>query len=604
MLFPWGVEGAKFNRVPVVSIGIAVINVAVFVVSPGHHTYDKGRTLELVGAVAGYQRAHPWLKLPRDCEFTTNMDMEELEDTSGAYEVEGGAREQQQQLNALCADLIRTVGDPYSARWGLVPARGVFQRGMVTHLFLHGDIFHLLGNLLFFYIVALLLEDLWGRLAFALFYVAAGMLAGLSQALLDLHSMIPVIGASGAIAGCMGAFTFRFASRRIKMAYWFGLIFRGTFLLPAWLFGGVWFIKEVISFKMDPSGGGVAVMAHIGGFLVGLATAFAFKVSRFETHVLTPLVTGVGPPPVVPPNLLAGQSALAAGEWIAARGSFRRVLDEHPDNPDAQWGLAYVAAQMGDSAALHKSVDRLLLRSSVETGTAVRVFREFSAVVNPLQLAPVGAAAWARAMEPQDRGRSIEIYDRGGDAPGDVGAMAILRAAELVATVRQDPPAAIGRVQRVLARVDLSDNARRRADALLAKWTPPVASTASPVYECRFAGRSADGGFVLQSRDGRTMNLLPQHLARVAAAMVAQPRPMLVVDLRLRSAGTILRTTGEQMGLETLFAPGTPPAQCFSALMQELSALGVELFPSPEALIHGRFPQHASVVEFMAKHTA
>jgi len=98
-------------------------------------------------------------------------------------------------------------------------------------MFLHFGWMHLLGNLFFFYLVGPLLEDLWGRRFFAGFYLIGGLTAGLAHFALDPRSAVLMAGASGAIASCMGAFTYRCASRRIRMWYLIFLIRSGTFLI-------------------------------------------------------------------------------------------------------------------------------------------------------------------------------------------------------------------------------------------------------------------------------------------------------------------------------------------------------------------------------------
>src|SRR5690606_27404889 len=102
----------------------------------------------------------------------------------------------------------------------LVASRGPAQTGWLGHIFLHLDWFHLLGNLFFLYLVGPLIEDAWGRRWYAGLFLVGGLVAS-ADVLLEATSSVSHMGASGAVAACMGAFTFRFARRRVKMAYFF-----------------------------------------------------------------------------------------------------------------------------------------------------------------------------------------------------------------------------------------------------------------------------------------------------------------------------------------------------------------------------------------------
>src|SRR5262249_22180793 len=148
----------------------------------------------------------------------------------------------QAELDRLFERVLAAAAGPMR-RWALVPARGFAQPGWITGFFLHFGWMHLLGNLLFLYIVAPLLEDAWGRMRFLAFYVMGGLVANLAQFSLAPHSQIAIAGASGAIAACMGAFSIRFATQRVRMAYfiWLIRIWVGTALVPAWICGAAWF---------------------------------------------------------------------------------------------------------------------------------------------------------------------------------------------------------------------------------------------------------------------------------------------------------------------------------------------------------------------------
>ncbi len=139
---------------------------------------------------------------------------------------------------------------------------------LVTSMFLHGGLMHLLGNMLFLYIFGDNIEDYFGHLGYLVFYMACGIGSGLVHVLFNLHSGIPAIGASGAISGVMGAYILLFPRARILTFFFIFVI-----PVPAFLILGYWFVFQFLEALSgiggDPTGG-VAVWAHVGGFLIGM----------------------------------------------------------------------------------------------------------------------------------------------------------------------------------------------------------------------------------------------------------------------------------------------------------------------------------------------
>ena len=139
---------------------------------------------------------------------------------------------------------------------------------LFTSMFLHGGLMHLLGNMLFLYIFGDNVEDYFGHIGYLLFYLFCGIGSGLVHVLFNLHSTIPAIGASGAISGVMGAYIYLFPRAQVLTFFFIFLI-----PVPAFFILGYWFVfqflEAVSGIGGDPSGG-VAVWAHVGGFLIGL----------------------------------------------------------------------------------------------------------------------------------------------------------------------------------------------------------------------------------------------------------------------------------------------------------------------------------------------
>ena len=153
---------------------------------------------------------------------------------------------------------------------------------MVTSMFMHGGWMHLIGNMLYLWIFGDNVEDSMGHVRFAVFYVLCGLAAVFAQALPEPGSTIPMVGASGAISGVLGAYLLLFPHARVLVAIPFGFILHTT-RIPAGLVLALWFALQLVSNLMTPAGaGGVAFRAHIGGFIAGMALIPFFKQRRFR----------------------------------------------------------------------------------------------------------------------------------------------------------------------------------------------------------------------------------------------------------------------------------------------------------------------------------
>lgn len=163
--------------------------------------------------------------------------------------------------------------------WGLVPAIARPET-FVTSMFLHGGIMHLAGNMLFLWVFGDNLEDQMGHVPFLLFYLASGLAAAFGQFIADPGSTVPMVGASGAIAGVMGGYLLLFPRARVDILIILIVIFR-IIPVPAWLVLGAWFGVQVLQGSMIPTeGGGVAYWAHAGGFAAGLVLTIPVWIRR------------------------------------------------------------------------------------------------------------------------------------------------------------------------------------------------------------------------------------------------------------------------------------------------------------------------------------
>jgi membrane associated rhomboid family serine protease len=163
---------------------------------------------------------------------------------------------------------------------------------LVTSMFLHGSWMHLLGNMWFLWIFGNNVEDSMGHLRFLVFYLLTGLVASGAHVASNPDSLIPTVGASGAISAIMGAYLVLYPKARVTTLIVIVILIRFV-PLPAWVMLGYWFLIQLVSAAMtSPEGGGVAFWAHIGGFVAGVALIIPFRNPRLvnakRAHVKLP----------------------------------------------------------------------------------------------------------------------------------------------------------------------------------------------------------------------------------------------------------------------------------------------------------------------------
>ena len=172
-------------------------------------------------------------------------------------------------------------GDAFVMQWSAIPAQIISGHHWITiftAMFMHGSWSHIIGNMIFLWAFGPEIEDAMGRGRYLLFYLAGGLVAMLAQILADPHSTVPNLGASGAIAAVMGGFIVTYPRDRIK-AVLFIFVFVRITLIPAALLIGFWFLTQLVhaGAVAQVQTGGVAYLAHIGGFVFGALTARLFE---------------------------------------------------------------------------------------------------------------------------------------------------------------------------------------------------------------------------------------------------------------------------------------------------------------------------------------
>src|SRR5262249_31170189 len=184
-------------------------------------------------------------------------------------------------VNAFVFVLELINGDAFVTRWSAIPADIVSGHHWITiftAMFMHGGWSHIIGNMIFLWAFGPEIEDAMGPVRYLFFYLAGGEVAMVAPACANPHSTIPNLGASGAIAAVMGAFLVTFPRDRIKSLLMIFVFIRVTFI-PASLLIGFWFLTQLFNAGAvaNVQTGGVAYLAHIGGFVFGAVTARWFE---------------------------------------------------------------------------------------------------------------------------------------------------------------------------------------------------------------------------------------------------------------------------------------------------------------------------------------
>jgi membrane associated rhomboid family serine protease len=184
-------------------------------------------------------------------------------------------------LNVLFFFVELSGGDPFIQQWSVVPRRLIANPGadfptIFTSMFMHAGWLHLGGNMLYLWIFGDNVEDSLGHLKFLVFYIVCGIAATLAQLAFSAGSNVPNLGASGAIAGVLGSYLVLFPRGQVKV-----LMGRGVIPMPALVVIGIWIVLQLVSgigsISNTAETGGVAYMAHIGGFVAGLVLTFVLR---------------------------------------------------------------------------------------------------------------------------------------------------------------------------------------------------------------------------------------------------------------------------------------------------------------------------------------
>jgi len=295
MLIPLKHENMTARRWPVITIALIVINTLVFLFTI--------QAIDREGPELGQARAHililaaqhPELKLQPEAQrlvdgFKQSYPAEWAHvqnpnrDVINAYDAKVRQMEDpdeiQTEMDTLTAEYVKVSLASVTEQYAFVPAKPK-PISYLTANFLHGGWMHLIGNMWFLWLAGFVLEDVWGRWLYTLFYLVAGVAALQFYAWSNPGSITPTLGASGAVAALMGAFLVRFPKMKIEMG-WLFLFRLYRFKAAAYWLLPLWLLMELFYGSMFGSSSEVAHWAHVGGFLFGALAALGLKHTSLE----------------------------------------------------------------------------------------------------------------------------------------------------------------------------------------------------------------------------------------------------------------------------------------------------------------------------------
>jgi len=382
MIIPIGHKSDTVRRLPWITFTIMAVCLVVHIVITAtmrKQIHDMGVTVQ---ELFNYYFTHPYLELDPEIGKLLGIEdqlekIEEFLETPAVKPDRLTIRSQQEELDRLTEKFKGIYQNIPYRKYGFIPAQQTLL-GLLAYMFIHGGWLHLLGNLLFLYLSGPFIEDVWGRPLFAAFYLLMGIGSAELFALNYPSSMTPLIGASGAISGVMGAFLLRYLKTKIKFFYVLlpFIFIRGTFKAPAWMMLPLWFLLEILNARMmdviNPRGGGsVAHWAHVWGFIFGFLFAMLIKYFHIEEKYIHKKIEGKIS--FMDPGFQIYEEAIALQNQGRREEAYAKLLEgaqKYPGHHDLAVGLWNLATELGkeEDAASHlvKAIKEMLKKEQFE----------------------------------------------------------------------------------------------------------------------------------------------------------------------------------------------------------------------------------------------
>lgn len=396
IIIPIRHENMTASRWPIITLALIAINTIVFLVTSNtkleQHASELNTARMHIRLLAAM---HPEVAVPAEVQPIIDtfkeknpgewrMMQEWKTDVVDSWDARMRLQQEvgplQQEMDSLAAEYAKLATSTEDEGYAFVPAH----HKAITYItanFMHGGWLHLIGNMWFLWLAGFMLEDSWGRIIYSIFYLAAGAAALQIFAFTEPGSLTPVLGASGAVAGLMGAFLVRFPTMKLHMRWFIGLrsLTRGgyEFKAPAYAMLPLWLLGEFFYGQMAGSSDGVAHWAHVGGFAFGVAVALLIRFTGLEQKASEAIATKTTW--TNDAEITNATELLEKGQLDEAENLLKPYYEGRPGSFDAAHILQQVYWRKGKIAEYHEITLKLcaLHLKNRETEAAWQNYQEF-----------------------------------------------------------------------------------------------------------------------------------------------------------------------------------------------------------------------------------
>ena len=394
MLIPLKHEQMEGRRWPVVTFALIALNFLVFFATHWKimdETKDPARRATLAHILI-LSATHPELDTTNDVQAVVkefhkripNQVWKQLASPNRPSEDEWDAQMRSVEDSRQLQSEMDSLGEQYAeqqktsilANYAFVPAHATFT-AYITSMFLHTGWLHIIGNMWFLWLAGFVLEDRWGRVIYPIFYLLAGIVASIFHTLFYPGSIIPALGASGAVAALMGGFLVRFPKLKIEML-WYMLIFRIRFKAYAYWLLPIWLLSEVFYGTLFGQMSAVAHWAHVGGFLFGVVAALLIQKTGLEHQANAAIEDKIGW--TADPAVVQGTEFLEKGKFDEGIAVLKKHIATKPDAADAYALLRQLYWRKNDVPAYLEATIKLcqLHLKAQDSEAAWEDFQEYS----------------------------------------------------------------------------------------------------------------------------------------------------------------------------------------------------------------------------------
>jgi len=521
IVLPIGHESQSVRRLPWVTFGLMAVCLVVHIIVAANLAKIEKKLVMDIRVMFAFYILHPYLEFDPELQqqLFASDDIKVLlkKKIPGAENIRPPEDEdllvqQQEMLDDMAEGIKKTIGNSPFNKYGMVSNRKTFPT-MISYMFLHGDWLHLLFNLLFLYLMGPFIEDVWGRPIYLFFYLLAGIFAAQMFSMNYPFSSGPLIGASGAISGVMGAFLVRYWRIKIRFFYYVFLFLPpGTFQAPAWLMLPLWLGMELLNArKMDAlfaEGGSVAHWAHVWGFVFGLFAGLLIKFFQVEEKLVKPFIDRQTTYLSKGYTLFEEASeALEDNNKEAAYGLFKKAAQENPGAShivENVWNLGIILGKEDEATPYFLRLIEIEIKQR-QMEMALFHFRQLRLRNPQVYLGHQSTILLIEAMmQAGEEPEALELIDRvaetvkGDSPPGLIlrfaGAIAMSsapvaeRVMQLVFSHPEIPAAKKDELRTRRAGLPKSQAAESKADRVSNPPTRPAGIPEEPLYEPNAVG--------------------------------------------------------------------------------------------------------------------